>query len=168
VVQTVRFKTLYVLVFISHLRREVVLFNVTASPTAAWVWHQVVNATPWGRQPTHLIHDRDASYGSDFAAKLRRLGITDVRTPIRAPRANGIAERLVRTLRHECLDHVIVLNERHMLSVLSEFIDYYNQERPHRSLALRSPLPARSRARDGPVVSHPVLGGLHHVYARAA
>jgi transposase InsO family protein len=168
VVQTARFRTLYVLCFITHMRRELVHFNVTASPTAAWVWQQVVNATPWERQPTHLIHDRDASYGNNFAAKLARLGITDVRTPIRAPRANAIAERLVRTLRHECLDHVIVVNERHLHRVLLEFMNYYNQERPHRSLAMQRPVPTRALARDGPIGSRPVLGGLHHVYARAA
>jgi transposase InsO family protein len=86
---------------------------------------------------------------------------------VRAPNANSVAERLVRTLRQECLDHVVIVNERHLLQVLREFIDYYNCHRPHRSLGLEAPAPV-DETRNGPVVSRPVLGGLHHVYARAA
>jgi putative transposase len=99
--------------------------------------------------------------------RVRRLGIAGVRTPARAPKANSIAERLVGTIRRECLDHVIVLNERHLRTVLAEFALYYNHHRPHRTLSLRSPVPSESR-RHGPVVSTPMLGGLHHAYARAA
>jgi transposase InsO family protein len=167
VVQTVGFRTIYVFFFITHARREVVHFNVTTSPSAAWVWQQVINATPWGTSPSHLIHDRDAVYGREFGKKLERIGVVGVRTPVRAPRANSIAERAVRTLRQECLDHVIVINERHLHSLLMEFVHYYNNERPHRSLAHESPVP-REVIRDGPVVSRPILGGLHHAYARAA
>ena len=167
VVQTVGFRTIYVFFFISHARRELVHFIVTASPTTAWIWQQVINATPWGGRPSHLIHDRDAVYGREFGVKLKRTGISSVRTPIRAPRANSIAERVVRTLRQECLDHVIVLNERHLRALLTEYVLYYNNERPHRSLALESPVP-REVIREGPIVSRPILGGLHHTYARAA
>jgi hypothetical protein len=85
VVQTVGFRTLYVFFFITHERREVVHFNVTASPTAAWIWQQFNNATPWGRHPGFVIHDRDAAYGRDYPARLRRSGVTSVRTPVRAP-----------------------------------------------------------------------------------
>ena len=167
VVQTVSFRTIYVFFFITHERREVVHLNVTSSPTAAWVWQQFLNATPWGRLPRYLIHDRDATYGREFGPRLDRLGVTDIRTPIRAPNANAIAERLIRTLRRECLDHVIIVNERHLLEVVHEFTDYYNRHRPHRSLDLEPPLPGATLGQ-GPVVSRPVLGGLHHVYARAA
>jgi transposase InsO family protein len=167
VVQTVAFNTLYVFFFITHQRREVVHFNVTSSPTAAWVWQQFLNATPWGRQPRYLIHDRDATYGGEFGPRLGRLGVTDIRTPIRAPNANAIAERLVGTVRRECLDHVIIVNERHLEAVLHEFVDYYNGHRPHRSLGFEAPRPAVV-ARRGRVVSRPILVGLHHVYARAA
>jgi len=167
VVHTINYRILYVFFFISHDRRELIHFRVTSSPTAAWVWQQLVEATPWGRHPKYLIHDRDAVYGRDFAARLAKLGIASVRTPVRAPRANAIAERVVRSIRTECLDHVIVIHERHLHALLVEFVDYYNVDRPHRSLELQSPLP-RSPSRDGPVVSRPVLGGLHHVYARAA
>ncbi len=167
VVQTVSFRTLYVFFFINHQRRELVHFNVTTSPTAAWIWHQLVEATPWGRQPKYLIHDRDAVYGGDFDRRLAGQGISGLRTPPRAPKANSIAERLVRTIRTECLDHLLVFDERHLHVVLAEFADYYNRDRPHRSLGLQSPFPGGATV-SGRVVSRPILGGLHHVYARAA
>jgi transposase InsO family protein len=167
-VQTVRFRTLYVLFFITHARRELVQLNVTSSPNAAWIWQQVVNATPWGQHPAYLIHDRDGSYGRDFDLKLGHLGIAGVKTPARAPKANSIAERLVRTIRQECLDHVIVVNETHLRRLLSELMSYYNYDRPHRTLRMDTPVHNLEMARDGPVDSRAVLGGLHHVYRRAA
>jgi transposase InsO family protein len=167
VVQTVGYQVLYVMFFISHRRRKLVHFNVTSSPTAAWVWRQLIEATAWTRLPSHLIHDRDAVYGRDFDIRTRALGIIGVQTPGRAPNANAIAERIVRSIRVECLDHLIVINERHLIAVLREFIDYYNHDRPHRSLALTSPVPIQPSA-CGPVTSRPVLGGLHHAYGRAA
>jgi transposase InsO family protein len=167
VIQTVTYRTLYVFFMIRHERREWLHFNITASPTSAWIWRQVMEATPLGRQPTFLIHDRDADYGGDFDERLANLGIMGVRTPPRAPKANAIGERIVRTIRTECLDHLIVINEAHLRNVLAEFADYYNRERPHRSLGLRSPV-SISRRSTGRVVSRSVLGGLHHVYARAA
>jgi transposase InsO family protein len=139
----------------------------TTSPTAAWIWRQVVGATPLGRQPKFLIHDRDADYGGDFDERLATLGITGVRTPLQAPKANAIGERIVRTIRSECLDHIIVIKERHLQAVLAEFADYYNHDRPHRSLRLRSPIVTATQP-TGTVVSRSVLGGLHHVYGRAA
>ncbi len=165
-VQTVSFRILYVFFLISQKRRELVHFNVTASPTAAWIWHQLLEATPWGRKPRYLIHDRDVVYGGDIDRQLASLGVRGVRTPPRAPTANSIAERIVRTIRTECLDHRIVIDDRHLRAVLGEFVDYYNRDRPHRSLELQSPFPSSVRIR-GRVVSRPVLGGLHHVYARA-
>jgi transposase InsO family protein len=172
-VPTVTFRTLYVLIFIGHSRRELVHVRVTAQPTAAWVWRQLVEATAWGRSPKHLIRDRDAVYGRDFNVKARRLEIDTILTPFRAPRANAIAERAIRTLRQECFDHVLILNERHLERVLREYVRYYNADRPHRSLALTPPLPgvrapAAASALVGRVVARRVLGGLHHVYARAA
>ena len=120
-----------------------------------------------GSQPSHLIHDGDAVYGRDFDKRTGGLGITGVQTPRRAPNANAIAERMVRSIRAECLDHLIVINQRHLMAVLQEFVDYYNHDRPHRSLALASPVPSNP-SRDGPVTSRSVLGGLHHVYGRVA
>jgi transposase InsO family protein len=168
-VPTVTYRTLCVVVFITHDRRELVHLRVTAHPTAAWVWRQVVQATARGRQPTYLLRNRDSVYGPELPREALRLGIDTLLTPFRAPRANAIAERVIRTLRQECLDHVLVLSERHLEVVLAEYVGHYNTDRPHRGLGLTPPLPT---ARDpcaptGPVVARPVLGGLHHVYARA-
>jgi putative transposase len=155
------------LVFVSHARRELVHLNVTASPTAAWVWRQLIEATPWGRTRRYLVRDRDAVYGRDFVPRARRLGIEALLTPVRAPRANAIAERLVGTLRRECLDRMIILDEAHLRAILAEFMAYYNTHGPHRSLRWETPQPI-TRARAGPIRVHPVLGGLHHTYERAA
>jgi transposase InsO family protein len=137
-VPTLTFKTLYVVVFVAHGRRELVHVNVTANPTAAWVWRQLIEATPWGNKPRHLLHDRDAVYGRDFHQRIRRVGVDGIATPIHAPKADAIAERAIGTLRRECLDHLIVLDEQHLTSVLTEFVRYYNQERPHRTLELQT------------------------------
>jgi transposase InsO family protein len=141
--------------------------NVTANPTAAWVWRQLLEATPWGNKPRHLLRDRDAVYGRDFRQRARRIGIDAIATPVRSPCANAIVERVIGTLRRECLDHLIVLDEQHLSSVLREFVHYSNTERPHRTLGLQIPEP-RSRPTIGPVRSRPVLNGLHHIYERAA
>ena len=164
---TLTFKTLYVLVFIAHGRRELVHVNVTANPTAAWVWRQLIQATPWGNKPRHLLRDRDAVYGRDFRERARRPAIDAIATPIASPRANAIIERFIGTLRRECLDHLIILDEQHLRSVLAEFVGYYNLERPHRTLRLETPVPLL-RSVEGSVRSRPVLGGLHHVYKRVA
>ena len=129
--------------------------------TAAGLFH------PHSRQPRYLIRDRDAVYGGEFRERARRLGIETLLSPVRAPRANAVAERVIGTLRRECLDHLIVLNERHLRTILAEFVAYYNRERPHRTLGLQIPQPA-GRAAAGPIRSRAVLSGLHHVYERAA
>jgi transposase InsO family protein len=115
----------------------------------------------------HYLYDRDRVYGADFPTRLPRLGVESVRTPVQSPRANSIAERVVRTLRRECLDHILALSERHVRAVSTEFVTYYNQDRPHRSLGLETPVPSRPPV-DGKVLARPILGGLHHVYERAA
>jgi transposase InsO family protein len=166
-VQTFTFKTLYVLLFTTHDRRELVHCNVTAHPTAAWVWRQLLGATPSGRQPQYLIRDRDAAYGGAFVPWARRLGIETLLSPVRAPRATAVAERVIGTLRRECLDHVIVLSERHLRSVLREYVASSNAHRPHRALGRETPQTA-TRPDAGSVRSRPVLGGLHHVDERAA
>jgi transposase InsO family protein len=141
--------------------------NLTANPTAAWVWRPVIEATPWGNKPRHLLRDRDAVYGRDFRQWARRIGIAAIATPVASPRANAVVERFIGTLRRECLDHLIILDEQHLWSVLSEFVPYCNLHGPHRTLRLETPVPARRPVR-GLVRSRPVLGGLHHVYERAA
>jgi transposase InsO family protein len=166
-VQTLTFRTLYVLFFIGHGRRELLHYRVTAHPTAAWVWQQGINATPWGRSPRYLLRDRDRVYGGDFRHRAKALGIETLLTPVRAPRANAVAERMVGTFRRECLDHVIVVDDHHLRALLEEFTAYYNRQRPHRTLRLESPVPS-ARAPTGAIRSRPVLGGLHHEYERVA
>src|SRR5207302_6237238 len=145
--------------FIAHGRRELVHVNVTANPTAAWVWRQVIEATPWGSKPRHLLRDRDAVYGHDFRQRSRRIDIDAIATPIASPRANAVIERVIGTLRRECLDHLIIFDEQHLRLVLTEFVQYYNLERPHRTLRLQTPVPVL-RSVEGPVQSRPVLGSL--------
>ena len=170
-VPTLTFRTLYVFVAIAHDRRRIVHFNVTAHPTADWVWRQIIQATPWGTAPRFLIRDRDRSYGRHFAARAAKIGIEAIQTPVRAPKANAIVERVIGTLRRECTDHIIVLGEQHLRGVLREYVAYYNELRPHRSLLLEAPVGPRALSppslRDE-VISEPVLGGLHHVYKWAA
>ena len=153
--------------FIAHGRREPVHVTVTAKPTAAWSWRRVIEATPWGNTPRHLLRDRDPVYGSDFRQRARCLGIDAIATPMRAPRANAVAESVIGTLRRAGLDHLIVLDERHLASVLTDFVHDSNQDRPHRTLGSETPEP-RSRRATGPVRSRPVLNGLHHIDERVA
>jgi putative transposase len=165
-VPTLSFRTLYVFFFIEHGRRRLLHVNVTAHPTADWIWSQLIQATPWGEQPRFLLRDRDASFGKGFVARARAIGIETVLSPFRCPQANGIAERMVETFRRQCLDHVIVLNERHLLRLLNEYMDHYNSWRPHRSLELTAPepRPRMLKPNGGRVIARPVLGGLHHEY----
>ena len=165
--QTLPFRTFYVFVLISHDRRRLVHWNVTRHPTQAWVWQQIREATPWGVHPRFLIRDRDRCYGGDFVRRAAAMGITTVLSPVRAPQANAIAERVIGTLRRDCLDHVLVLSERHLRHVLQEYVEYYNTTRPHQSLGDEPPDgPRHAHRPPGPVrlTSRPILGGLHHEY----
>ena len=114
-------------------------WNVTAHPTAPWVWRQIIAATPWNTAPRFLIRDRDRNYAGDFVPKAAALGIETILTPVRAPKANAIAERVIGTIRRDCLDHLIVLTERHLQRVLREYVAYYNDTRPHQSLGDQPP-----------------------------
>lgn len=173
-VRTLTFQTLYVFFLIHHASREIVHIRVTRHPTAAWTGQQLVNACLEREPPRYLIRDRDSIYGRDFSRKVNSLGVREVRTPVRAPKANAIAERFVGTLRRECLDHVFIFNEQHPQRIVDEFVSYYNRHRPHRSLGHQSPCPTPATAcpaSTGPptrVIAVPVLGGLHHMYRRAA
>jgi transposase InsO family protein len=119
-VHALTFKTLYGFFFIGHGRRAIVDFNVTQHPTAEWTWRQMIAATPWGVEPRYVIRDRDACFGKAFGGRAQAIGIETILTPFRAPKANAIAAQMVGTLSRECLDHIIVLNERHLRYVLSE------------------------------------------------
>ena len=148
-------------------RRALVHVNVTANPTAAWVWRQLIEATPWSQKPHHLLRDRDAVYGREFRKRAQRMVSTPSPHPSTRQRPTPSRKRVIGTLRRECLNHVIVLDEQHLRLVLAEFVRYYNQERPHRTLGLQTPQ-VKERPTTGSVRSHPVLNGLHHVYERAA
>ena len=169
-VQTLTFRTLYVFVIISHQRRQITHWNVTAHPTAAWVWQQVSEATPCNTAPRFWIRNRDTSDGRDCVAKTARLGIRTVLTPAQAPRANAIAERVIGTVRRECLDHLIPLGEAHLRRILRDYVAFYGADRPHRSLGLEPPAGPRPlpSAPGDRIVADPVLGGLQHVYRRVA
>jgi putative transposase len=172
-VDTVPLRVLYVVFFLHVQTRQVFVGGCTAHPTGAWVTQQARNVL-WevdeaGIRPTLLLRDRDTKCCRSFDAACAAQSVQVINTPVRAPQANAIAERVVRTLRNECLDHVLILNERHLQTVLAEYVAFYNADRPHRSLALEPPLPAsRNPVPSGAITSRPVLGGLHHVYHRAA
>ena len=113
--------------------------NVTASPTTAWIWQQVMEATPWGRQPRYLLRDRDAVSTEDLVQRTQRRGIQTLLSPVRGLRASAMAESVIRTLRNECRDHLIIVNEQHLWAAVTKFVQYYNTERPHRCLLLDTP-----------------------------
>jgi transposase InsO family protein len=164
-VPTIGFRLLYALVIVRLARRELVWINVTAHPTADWIAQQITEAFPWDEAPRYLIRDRDAVYGSVVTRRLRAMGIRDKPISAGSPWQNGFAERLIGTLRRECVDHVIVLGEAHLRRTLIKFADYYNNVRIHRALAKDAPI-SRPIERLGVITSRPILGGLHHQYCR--
>jgi putative transposase len=166
-VPTMTFKLLYVLVFLSHDRRRIIHFNVTANPTTHWCAQQLRNAFCDHDPPRFLLRDRDAKIGEMFTETLTALGIDPLLTAYRSPWQNGYAERLLGSFRRECLDHVIVLNETHLQGVLQSYIRYYNTQRAHLGINKDSPEPREVQA-DGEIQNAPVLGGLHHFYYRRA
>jgi transposase InsO family protein len=132
---------------IQHASRQVLHVQVTPDPTAEWTAQQIVECCAWDRKPPRfLVHDRDSRYGTIFDRRVRRLGIIQARTPARSPRTNAIAERWVRSVRAECLDHVFIFNERHLQRVLAEYVGYFNDWRPHRSLRQHAPCAPRAGA----------------------
>ena len=170
-VQTIWFRTLYVFFVIDHGTRAIVHARATAHPTARWLAQQMLEACDCDRDlPRYLIHDRDGSYGAEFNRRVRSLGIQQIRTPVRAPKANAVAERWVRSARADCFDHLLVLDLAHLQRLIDEYVAYYNQWRPHRSLGQVAPHGStRHKAtRGGQILGEPVLGGLHHVYRLAA
>jgi len=165
VVRTLSFKLLYVLVILRHTRRRLVTVNVTANPTAEWIARQVTEAFPWDEAPQHLIRDRDDAFGPAYTHRVRVMGIRDHPTASRSPWQNGHVERLIGSIRRECLDHLIVLGEAHLRRVLKKYAAYYNQVRTHLSLDKNAP-DFRCVQPVSAIVSVPVLGGLHHQYVR--
>jgi transposase InsO family protein len=165
VVPTISFRLLYGLLIMGHGRRQILWFGVTSHPSAEWIANQLTEACGWEQVPRYLIRDRDGAYGEIFIRRLRSMGIRDRPTSPRSPWQNGFAERLIGSIRRECLDHVVVFGERHLRHVLLSYMNYYNETRTHLSLAKDAPL-SRTVKRAGRILCRPVLGGLHHQYGR--
>jgi transposase InsO family protein len=165
VAPTIGFNLLYVLVIIRLERRNLVWINVTPHPTAAWIARQVTEAFPWNEAPQSLIRDRDRVYGAAVTRRLRAMGIRDKPIAPGSPWQNGFAERLIGSIRRECVDHVVVLGEAHLRRMLTKYAAYYSESRTHRSLGKDAPI-HRAIQHVGRIESVPVLGGLHHHYCR--
>jgi transposase InsO family protein len=164
------FQPIFAFLIIGHGKRAAIHVGVTYHPTSEWVGQQLREATPFGRAPRFIIRDNDSKYGVDFDRVAATTAIRVLHTPIRGPDANAICERFIGSVRRECLDHVLVLGERHMLAVLRQYVRYFNEQRPHQGLGQRVPHggdPAGRCDRPGSVRATPVLGGLHHSYACA-
>jgi transposase InsO family protein len=165
VVPTVSFKLLYGLVILGHLRRRLIRVSVTTNPTAQWIAGQITEAFPWDEAPRHLLRDRDGSFGPVYTRRVRTMGIRDHPTAPRSPWQNGHVERLIGSIRRECLDHMVVFGEADLRRILKAYASYYNRIRTHLSLDKDAPL-SRRRQTLGNIVSIPILGGLHHQYVR--
>ncbi|HUE12926.1 MAG TPA: integrase core domain-containing protein [Planctomycetaceae bacterium] len=169
VVPTATFRLLYCFLVLSHDRRRVLHFGVTAHPTSTWTAQQLVEVFPYDVAPRFVLHDRDSIYGDIFKQRVKSLGIEEVITAPRSPWQNPYVERLIGSIRRECLDHVIVFNEAHLKRTLSSYFDYYHASRPHMGLGGNSPLPRDVEPPErGPIVAVPQVGGLHHRYTRCA
>ena len=164
-VPTLTFERLFAFLVLGHGRRQLLWFAVTRYPTAEWLAQQMVEAFPWGTAPTYLIRDNDGSYGQIFKGRLRSMGIRDRPISPRSPWQNAYVERLIGTLRRDCLDHVLIFGERHLRRVLTAYSIYYNETRTHLGLSKDTPLP-RATQRFGTITAVPILCGLHHRYAR--
>ena len=168
-VPTVNFRVLYVFIVLRHDRRQVVRFNVTTNPYAEWAAQQIINAFPCEEAPRFLIRDGDGIYGDYFTKRVASMGIEEVQTAPGSPWQNPYCERVIGSIRRECLNHMIVLNERHLHRILMSYFDYYHNSRAHLSLDRSSPTPrAVEPPSQGEAISIPQVGGLHHRYTRAA
>jgi transposase InsO family protein len=166
VIPTAFFKLLYGLVILRHDRRRLVGFGVTAHPTAEWIAGQMTEAFPWDTAPRHLIRDRDGVYGYPFTKRVRAMGIRDRPTAARSPWQNGHVERLIGSIRRECIDHGVMFGEAHLRRIVRAYAAYYNEVRTHLSLEKNAPVP-RAVQRVGQITALPLLGGLHHQYVRS-
>src|SRR6267154_1302377 len=165
IVPTVGFRLLFVLVILRHQRRRLISLSVTGNPTAEWIVHQITDAFPWNDAPDHMIRDRDRSYGHAVVRRLASMGIRDHPTAPRSPWQNGHAERLIGSIRRECLDHIVVFGDAHLRRILADYAGYYNELRTHLSLDKDSPT-HRPIQRLGYVTARPFIAGVHHHYCR--
>jgi Integrase core domain len=169
VVASASFRLLYVMIILAHDRRKIVRAAITEHPTAAWLSRQVTEAFPWDTAPRYLLRDRDGSYGAYFCNRVEAMGIAEIITAPRSPWQNAYVERVIGSIRRECLDHIVIFNERHLRRVLSSYADYYQGTRTHLSLDKDCPDPRPIQPpRIGRVVATPQVGGLHHRYERLA
>jgi transposase InsO family protein len=166
------FRPLFAFFIIELQSRKVIHVNVTRSPTDAWVAQQLREATPYGEKPRYLIRDNDSKFGPHFTRVATTTDIKVLRTPYRTPRANAVCERFLGSVRRECLDHVLIFQEKQLSRLLQAYILYFNQVRPHQGLGQRLPEPSVRSAppptQPNQVIAVPVLGGLHHDYQRVA
>jgi putative transposase len=167
IVPTIRFQLLFAFVVLSHARRRVVHFNVTANPAAEWTAQQIIEAFPWDTAPRYLLRDRDGIYGDRFRRRVKSMGVQEVVTAYQSPWQNPYVERLHGSIRRACLDRVIVFNENHLRRILRAYFAYYHEDRTHLGLekdaALERPITKRASPTDG-IVALPRLGGLDHRY----
>jgi len=169
VVVTASFRLLYALVVLGHERRKVIHFDVTPNPTQAWLARQVTEAFPWDTAPRFLLRDRDASYGQTFRYRVQAMAIEEVVTAPRSPWQNAYVERIIGSIRRECLDHIIIFDERHLRRMLSAYFQYHQHSRTHLSLCKDCPEPRPIQTPStGTVIAFPQVGGLHHRYERRA
>ena len=169
-VPTLTFGVLYCFFVVAHDRRKILRFNVTRNPSALWIVQQMREAWPYTSAHRFLLFDRDAKFGNDVLSFSREMGCTPVRTAFRSPWQNGVAERWIGSCRRDLLDHVIVMNERHLKRLMTEYVCYYHEDRTHLGLAKDTPAgrPTAVRSTASRIRSFPRLGGLHHRYATAA
>lgn len=168
-VPTVGFRVLFVFIVLAHHRRQVLHFNVNASPTSEWTAQQIADAFPWDTAPRFLPHDRDCIYGDAFRQTVQGLGIREILTAPRSPWQNAYADRLIGFVRCECLDHVVVLSESTLRRILKSYLEYYQNSRTHLSLEKDAPEPRAIHPPGlGSVVEIPEVAGLHHRYERRA
>jgi transposase InsO family protein len=165
VVPTLTFELLFVFLVLGHGRRQLLWFEVTRHPTAEWLARQITEAFPWTSAPAYLVRDNDRAYGHVFTSRVRAMGIRDRPISPHSPRQNGYAERLIGTLRRECLDQIVIFGEKHLRRILFAYAAYYNQVRTHLALQKDAPL-QRVVQRSGDIAAIPVLAGLHHQYVR--
>ena len=168
-VPTATFRVLFVFLVMSNDRRQIVHFNVTESPTAAWTGQQIVNAFPWDTAPKYLLRDRDGKFGGKFNRRVESMGIEQVLISARSPWQNPYVERLIGSIRRECLDHVIIFNDKYLRRVLMQYFRYYHEFRTH--LGLEKDCPNTRLVQPpvfGPIHSETMVGGLHHRYFRQA
>ena len=162
---TISFNLLYGFVVLRHYRRQLLSAAVTAHPTAEWLARQISDTFPWDSAPRYLVRDRDSSYGAPIKQRVRAMGIRDRPIAPRSPRQNSYAERVIGSIRRECLDHLIIFSEAQLRRVLAAYTDYYNSSRTHLSLAKDTPM-GRPIQQTGQIRRVPHLGGLHYSFAR--